>query len=840
MKKLSVFLCVLFLCFGCTNTTKKEMGAKIKNNSVIEIAAGAPECNMNLKKVNNTYDYTVANIDLINEYAGDIKNGDITTALKKAINRITSCRRSDGQVLGTTIFIKAGKYTLTDTIYLSNYMSIIGEVKSGIANGTVLKIVHKKGPAIQFIGDQSAIKNIAFWYPNQKVNENTKEFDTYPATIHQNGYIGITLENIFFVNSYIAMDFKTDKDNNSVQFLKNIYGTPLKAGLINDGNKDTIKIENLRFSSAYWEDSGLEIFEDKVKAKLRLLLSQKADGIIFENVDWYFLSNITIGGYHNGILLRSSTRGKAEGELYNANIYDCIYPIRMEAAKHTIITKATLASVGGGNALYIGNINATVSLNSCTLSAKNNGSAINTLGTGAISITNSTITGKINRANSNAKLSFSGSELSGTGFDEYGKWGGNTGPGDSDYSKQVVTKPSGSVIKTLVRVNEFQSLIDTISAQGGGILYVPAGIYVIRETITIKPGVEVRGATPWAHKNGGTVIKVAFRGTAFVLKERSGLNGLTIEYDEIKDPATSTLPKNYAVQGNGSNIYIMNLGIVNSWNGIDLKSKRCDNHYVRAIWASFLEHGISVGGGSQNGIIRDCHLTTNALAGYGLIHARNMKYTLEHGIPFSVENSKGEILFNNFTWGPDVGYDIKNGTSNVKLIGCGADRVNKGIRLSGTITNSEFVNMMLVTKNSSQVEINNNIETLNINAGNNHYIEFDASYRAGKVNIINSMSWGNQVATAYLLKGTGDTHINGGIIEESRSAIVQNRVQALSLFSLIFNQSSGSNYIEIENGKDSTSTSKNANFVCPICKDGTCNISNSANISFGHNKNCVR
>ena len=142
--------------------------------------------------------------------------------------------------------------------------------------------------------------------------------------------------------------------------------------------------------------------------------------------------------------------------------------------------------------------------------------------------------------------------------------------------------------------------------------------------------------------------------------------------------------------------------------------------------------------------------------------------------------------------------------------------------------------MLLVTKPVQTIPVSGMEITLDVNTvhvANNRYIEIDENHQ-GYVNILNPIVWGNANSPAFQIKGKGDTHINGGILENSHPPVIINGAVALSTYGLMINQASS-------NELDNVSGSKNTNHVCPIPKDGTFNVQNTAGIPSGLNMACL-
>lgn len=839
------------------------------------------------KVVDSGTNYDVVSIDVVRDYGakGDGITDD-TEAFKKAIDKAALCARYTDQVgdaCASVVYVPAGNYVLTKTIEVPFFVGLLGDTN----NRSVLFIKHDKGStdatkAAIIADEMSLIRNIVFYYPDQSVDANGN-VSKYPATIvHHKGLDGMTLENLYFVNSYVAMDLTThaydDKEevkqnnnkeevkqnNNSVFFISNIYGTPLHTGIINDGNLDTIKIDSIYFGSDYWINAKKRIPSSKVSNvnnanNLKKALTNenvKPVGIELQRVDWALLANINISDYYAGIRLTNSTRGRqgqpdskndgnryptdTEGEIYGSVISNCKYPLDIINSRHLVITDTKLYSNGGialnihdnGNtksqpAPYdIHDVTTSYSIYGSVLSTSETGEySINHGGNGELSIVNTSVTGKINQKYADSKLSFVGNKtvLSNTGFDncvikndlgeKYAM------PKASDYAKKVVTKPTFTtkgefdvapfkVVTAAIYFEEkLQEAADELKEKyGGGIVYIPNGEYSIDKQVKVPSGVEIRGATSWAHntrrrkieKLGSTIISISGlmdfwndKGLAaepFVLEANSGISGL-----DIGDGTYFPTDK-YLIKGQGSNIYVTNLSIYGAYYGIQINNG--DNHFIEHIWGGFYKKGIEVSG--KNGIIRNSHFTKNVLSTadqQGNISSSEEEKYREHQT-IVLNNTSNETVFHVFTYGPKVGFTATN-SKDFKIIGVGADSSKTGFQISGN-SSGTIINSMIVANDNKDYHFA-------VTNGISSTIEF-----------VNPINWRNNTGSAYVLNGSGNAHIYGGIIENFNGPAIVNTNKNITTAGVIFKR--GDNLVKYELNSGTGA----ANIFGNICNDTEC------------------
>ena len=130
--------------------------------------------------------------------------------------------------------------------------------------------------------------------------------------------------------------------------------------------------------------------------------------------------------------------------------------------------------------------------------------------------------------------------------------------------------------------------MDDAGADGGGIVYLPAGWYRIESRLRVTAGVELRGASAVPNRDqlgasGGTVLLAyADRSTgqpdtapALVTLDgnRSGVRGLRVFYPGNNPAAAEGLVAYpYAIRADGARTYVIDVGLPNAWNGVDLSS----------------------------------------------------------------------------------------------------------------------------------------------------------------------------------------------------------------------------------------------------------------------------
>ncbi len=180
----------------------------------------------------------------------------------------------------------------------------------------------------------------------------------------------------------------------------------------------------------------------------------------------------------------------------------------------------------------------------------------------------------------------------------------------------------------------FRRALEQARVEGGGIVFLPAGRYLISGKLELPQNTELLGEAVGYRDYSPSVICVNYQGEGeddylIGLSRGSGVQGVQF-YLPLHDPKTYLLPDAadydyangksydvyndefpidemeltpypYLIRGKGNSVWVENVGIVNGWNGVDFSSERCDHFVVRSLWGSCMNQGLTIGGGSENG-----------------------------------------------------------------------------------------------------------------------------------------------------------------------------------------------------------------------------------------------
>lgn len=687
-------------------------------------------------------------------YFGAVGDGvtDDTDAFLKAIEYTES-------IGGGAIFVPIGKYVIKKSLTLKQNVSLCGDividVDKGTFDGTVLLSYvgrdDPQGEAFVTLSGDCKLSNLAIYYPEQELN---CWFQTMPYswTIECNNYS--SLENVVLVNPYYGI--KVGKSMCEMQTLKNVYATPIKLGMTASGICDIAKFINIDFSPKWWLNC--EFANSPTEELLRKWLILKAEGFIYERVDWTYIYGITIDGYRIGLHPREVSyefsgwidKGslRAGGEISHAKIINCNTCMYLEAVSGMGIEllDSTLIADGGFNPTAVktfedyteelmlkncrvksygknaivngGSANITLIDVSFYMAGKKPLSAVDMANEGNLSLINCDFKGEgyhVNLENEqieakiintltekDLRINCDGNSISYV-YDD------SVVTINNYFTDYAMVYPTFSATSMLVNICEspynaasaenimsaidisakIQNAVDDIYASGGGIVYIPVGFYRVEKPVTVKSGVEIRGnSNSVLHAQlGGTVILTAYgeddetAKPLFTLEGKSGVSGFHLLYDKQYTNGAVEYP--YAFCGNGNDVFIKNIHLVNAWLGIDFESNRCDRHYVEGIIGCTFKEGIRIGAGCKDGLIRDIIFNStqwlhypvydwDKIGGWRALEQGIWKYIQSQNRTFVVGDCQNEMFCVNFSYGGFIGLNLCN-NSDVKFFGNGYD-----------------------------------------------------------------------------------------------------------------------------------------------------------------------
>jgi hypothetical protein len=163
------------------------------------------------------------------------------------------------------------------------------------------------------------------------------------------------------------------------------------------------------------------------------------------------------------------------------------------------------------------------------------------------------------------------------------------------------------------------------------------------------------------------------------------VRGLRVFHPE-NNPATGYVPYPYDIRGAGRGTYVVDVGLTNAWNGVDLTSDRNDGFVVHKLTGVFLNRGVTVGaadGGSIDGVLSNGNAVNRTgfdLPNWGLgsnLFAQTIDgFTRQNTDLVYVDGARDLTVSDVFGYGMHNGLTVTSG--QVRAFNLGTDNLGTG------------------------------------------------------------------------------------------------------------------------------------------------------------------
>jgi hypothetical protein len=277
-----------------------------------------------------------------------------------------------------------------------------------------------------------------------------------------------------------------------------------------------------------------------------------------------------------------------------------------------------------------------------------------------------------------------------------------------------------------------QKALDAAGSDRAGVVQMPKGMYRIDGPLVIPPGVCLSGtwkAPHHANTEHGTVILASGYagqedGPALIqLQQSSAIRGVTVFYPD-QDPA-NVKPYPWTIQGRGMHGSVIDVTLVNPYQGIDFGTHANELHYVRNVFGCPLKTGVYVDKTTDIGRIENVHFNPHAWGrctfndkAKGEGWQALCRYLEQNLVGFRIGRTDWEYMSNCFVIFAKVGLHFvrtENGTPNAVLTQCGSDIGPLGVQVDAcqahaglAFTNCQLMGAMKIgPENIGPVKLSN-------------------------------------------------------------------------------------------------------------------------------------
>jgi hypothetical protein len=628
---------------------------------------------------------------------------------------------------GGTVWLPDGTYRVTGTVEVPAFCTLRGDHRDPTAMAATATAAHgdptgygtvvtadfapgDSGPVLFRIGGSAGVEGITTYYPNQNAASPVPYNYTFEipgsAWAGDENYMMATISDVTVLDSYRGIGISTMADErgrpqgigqtHESATVRNVNGTALLAGATAFNSADVGTWENVDFSNAYWAQAPAA-YHPPQRSALDAWTRAHGTGFVLGDLEWDQFAGLSASDYQVGIHVVKGERVSFTGEFQNVRIERTDTALLVDDLDTRWGMSFASSRLEGSQAAVVNNTGGYVKLTDTAVKGALSGTVYQLAGAPP-TYHQDTVSYQNTASSKPARAA-----LYDAGKAPYNAVGGNGYTPAQDATAAI------------------QSALDRAGRDGGGVVYLPAGWYRMAGHLSVPAGVELRGASCVPNRDedgrsGGTVLMLyAGRGTAnpdtdpaaiTLAGNGSGVNGLRVFYPENNPAAPGGLVAYpYAIRGDGAGVYVVDVGLPNAWNAVDLSSARDDRFLVRKVNGTFVRHGITVGANRDgriegvltngNTIVRTAFYVPNWVLGQNLFPQVIDGYTRLYADLITVNGARRLTVFDAFGYGLHNGLVVNSG--DVRVFNQGTDNLGTGgytDKVAGSGTRVSVVNLM--------------------------------------------------------------------------------------------------------------------------------------------------
>jgi len=612
-------------------------------------------------------------------------------------------------------------------------------------------------PGLFRISGSAGVKGLTVYYPRQSAAHPIPYPYTFeiPGTlIGSAGYMLSTVQDVTLLDSYRGISAGA-RAVHEMHTIRNVKGTVLAVGMDLEDSADVSHTEDVTFSNAYWANLDPSVTASRPdRAEIDGWTRAHATGMRVGGLEWDQFANLSFADDAVGIDIVAYRRMGASMQLFGVTVENSHIALRVSGNyldRRVGITVANstfhanqgadsvalqlgdntgaallfnAVTIGGGATTAVQLLgNDLAEFQNCTFDAWSGPYAI-TASLGTLALEGSRFAQRLSLAHKGILLQpgVSSATILGSGFSGASAAlleNASSAPvtradsgfifaatGVTSYTFHPLPRPASSrlfnVLAAPYHARADGSTDDTAALQqalldagtaGGGTVYLPPGLYVVKGHLSVPAGVELRGSDDGPHRAmylgraSGTIL-LAYEGRATTTPEtdpalitlagdHAGVRGIGIDYpQQPSDSAAHIVAYPWTIRGKGQEVYAYAIAFVNAYQGIDFATDPTDGHYLGAINGFVLQTGIKVGQ-SREGWVEDTVFNINAWAratglpnilSDGLLFPVAAAYARAHERAFVLTSGAArEHLMNDFVYAAHSGLTVEGGASAVGI-----------------------------------------------------------------------------------------------------------------------------------------------------------------------------
>ncbi|MBQ9106635.1 MAG: hypothetical protein IJY56_01955 [Clostridia bacterium] len=562
---------------------------------------------------------------------------DVTEAIRQALLDVSAAG-------GGTVFLPEGEYRLTGELTVPAQVCLAGEPEKTVISVDNEMFGDETTSALISLSGNSGISGLTFWYPRQ----NLANPITYQYAVKSCGSMCCVID-CNFINAYNGI---MSHGPNGICTYRNIRGTCLHNALYSGDESDICIYENISFSPEFWAKSDKKYLPPKEDEIREVMAKNHSKGFVVGALERVEMNDITLDGYDIGLHNFNARRVWFSASIYGLEITDSRVGMMFEKTDNRYGVNFANCRIEGREAAVINNTD------------------------GWLKFADSKIKGDVISAD-------------GMFFSTHPDAPKVKKPSlDPEIPKCVLydlvedynaDNTGETPMSTLI-----QDVLDIADKKGGGIVYLPAGIYLLDKPLRVPANTQLRGSVGLPVSIGkdltGTSLRIEFgkddpdAPPAITLAgKNAGLYSLRIYYPDngvTTDPDFKLHTYPYTVKGEAKGVYVKYVSLFAASNAVWMDN--ADGFIVDRLIGCIYNNTVNVTNcknGVINGIQQNGHYCTGAancgVPGTALwlkdtVYRIIDDYITPNLTMIKADNACKLVVYNSFFYGGQRFLDVKD------------------------------------------------------------------------------------------------------------------------------------------------------------------------------------
>jgi hypothetical protein len=232
---------------------------------------------------------------------------------------------------GGVVWVPAGKYRLTGSIYVPPHVTLRGDWRdpdsgSGSYGTVVLADVPSGGEAdhgLIRISGSAGVKGLTVYYPNQSATSPISypyTFEILGTLVNGDGYMLSTVQDVTLLDSYRGISAGAHTVH-EMHTIRHVRGTVLATGMYLEDSADVSHNEEVTFDNAYWAALDPSLGASRpARAQIDAWTRAHATGMQLGGLDWDQFANIALADENVGLDIVPYRRGGISIQLFGIHV----------------------------------------------------------------------------------------------------------------------------------------------------------------------------------------------------------------------------------------------------------------------------------------------------------------------------------------------------------------------------------------------------------------------------------------------------------------------------------------------------------------------------------------